>query len=87
MPLKKTFRQMVDDAKTRVDNVSVEQLKAELAAGDLLLIDIRDIRERWKLGEIPGSVHIARGMLEAWADPEMPYYRDFMKPERRIVLY
>lgn len=87
MPLKKTFHQMVDDAKTRIENLSIEQVKQELAAGDVLLVDIRDIRERWQLGQIPGSVHAARGMLEAWADPDSPYYRDFFKPERRTVLY
>ncbi len=87
MPLKKTVRQMVDDAKARIDNVSVERLKEEIAEGDVLVVDIRDVRELWNLGKIPGAVHMPRGMLEFWADPESPYYREVMKPERRIVLY
>lgn len=87
MPLKKSFRQLVDDAKTRVQNLSLDELKQEVAQGEVLLVDIRDIRERWQLGQIPGSFHAARGMLEAWADPESPYYRDVFQPERRIVLY
>lgn len=87
MPLKKSVEQLVQDAKTRIDNVSLERLKAEMAQGDVLVVDIRDVRERWNLGTIPGAVHVPRGMLEFWADPDSQYYREFMQPERRIVLY
>lgn len=87
MRLKKTFRQMVDEAKTRIDNVSVDELKKEMEQGDVLVLDIRDVRERWKLGSIPGAVHVPRGLLEAWADPETPYYRDFMQTGQRMILY
>ena len=42
--------------------------------GEISLIDIRDIRELWKEGTIKGSIHIPRGMLEFWLDPESSYY-------------
>ena len=87
MPLKKSVRQMVDDAKTRIDNVSIDRLKDEMANGDVLVVDIRDVRERWNLGTIPGALHAPRGMLEFWVDPESPYYREVFQPEKRIVLY
>jgi len=87
MPIKKAW-DLVDEAKERTENLTIEQLKAELSAGaDLLLVDIREIQERVDLGAIPGSKHAPRGMLEFWADPQSEYYRDYFQPERRTVLF
>ena len=38
------------------------------------LIDIRDIRELQKEGQVDGASHIPRGMLEFWLDPNSSYY-------------
>ena len=84
---KKTIGQLVAEAKQRIENVTVDQLKAELARGGTQLLDIRDVRERQKLGWIPGSLHVPRGMLEFWLDPTSPYYSGKVDPEKRIVLY
>ena len=84
---KKTIGQLVAEAKQRIENVTVDQLKAELARGGIQLLDIRDVRERQKLGWIPGSLHVPRGMLEFWLDPTSPYYSGKVDPEKRIVLY
>jgi rhodanese-related sulfurtransferase len=84
---KKTIGQLVAEAKQRIENVTVEQLEAELARGGTQLLDIRDVRERQKLGWIPGSLHVPRGMLEFWLDPTSPYYSGKVDPEKRIVLY
>jgi rhodanese-related sulfurtransferase len=84
---RKTIGQLVAEAKQRIENVTVDQLKAELARGEVQLLDIRDVRERQKLGWIPGSLHVPRGMLEFWLDPTSPYYSGKVDPEKRIVLY
>ena len=84
---RKTIGQLVAEAKQRIENVTVDQLKAELARGGIQLLDIRDVRERQKLGWIPGSLHVPRGMLEFWLDPTSPYYSGKVDPEKRIVLY
>ena len=84
---RKTVGQMVEEAKTRIQNLSLEQLQAELAAGEVQLLDIRDVRERQKLGWLPGSVHTPRGMLEFWVDPTSHYYKEWIDPEKRMVLY
>ena len=78
---------MVAEARTRVEGLTVEQLQAEMAAGEIQLIDVRDVRERWKQGAIPGARSVPRGMLEFWADPQSPYYKKAFEPERRTVLY
>ena len=54
---------------------------------DLLLVDIREIQETVDLGTIPGAVHAPRGMLEFWADPASPYYRDYFTENKRIVVF
>ena len=82
-----TVREMVDDAKSRIDNLSIDEVEAERREGDALLIDVRDVRELWREGKIPGARHVPRGMLEFWADPESEYYKDFMKPDARVILY
>jgi rhodanese-related sulfurtransferase len=84
---RKTVEEMVEAAKTRIENLSIGQLHAELAAGGVQLLDIRDVRERQALGWIPGALHVPRGMLEFWVDPTSPYYRGRVDPEKRIVLY
>ena len=77
----------VEKVKEHVRNLSVDELKAELGSSNLLLADIREIQERVDLGTIPGSKHVPRGMLEFWADPESPYYRDWFEEDKRIILF
>jgi len=84
---RKTVGQMVEDAKTRIENLSVEQVETEMARGDVQVVDIRDVRERRKLGFIPGSTHVPRGMLEFWLDPTSHYYTGKVDPTKRIIVY
>ncbi|MCZ6618978.1 MAG: rhodanese-like domain-containing protein [Gammaproteobacteria bacterium] len=87
MPIKSIFSS-VDELKKDIENLSVRQLKEELAADpDLLLLDIRELQERVDLGTVPGAKHAPRGMLEFWADPESPYFRDYFLEHRRTVLF
>ncbi len=78
----------VQAAKRRIENLSVEALKKEMGADpDLLLLDLRELQERVDLGTIPGAKHVPRGMLEFWADPASPYFRDYFREDRRTVLF
>lgn len=84
----KSIMAAVDAAKEQIENLGVEELKAEMAANpDLLVVDIREIQERVDSGTIPGAVHAPRGMLEFWADPDSPYGRDWFEEDRRTVLF
>ncbi len=81
---------VVEETKATVENLSVADLKRELAAlaaPGALLADIRELQERVDLGTIPGARHVPRGMLEFWADPASPYYRDWFQEHGRIVLF
>ena len=87
MAIKEIFAK-VADAQRKIENLSVADLKAELQDDpDLLLLDIRELQERVDLGTLPGAHHVPRGMLEFWADPKSPYYRDFFQEDRRTVLF
>ena len=87
MPIVNIF-ELAEKEKSDIENLSVDQLKAEMADNkDLLLIDIREIQETIDLGSIPGAIHCARGMLEFWASPASPYYRDYFQEDRRTVVF
>ncbi|QPM91508.1 hypothetical protein PSAL_027610 [Pseudooceanicola algae] len=78
---------MVAAARARIEEVPTEALIAELGDPDLVIVDLRDLRERQRDGVIPGSLHVPRGMLEFWIDPESPYFRPVFGEEKRFVLH
>lgn len=78
---------MIADARTRIKGLTVDELQRELEAGEATVIDIRDVRERWREGTIPGARHVPRGMLEFWADPQSEYHKRYMDPQKRTILY
>ncbi len=87
MELKVGFRQLVAEAEEKIKTTAVEELLDESQRRELLLVDLRDIRELWREGTIPGSIHIPRGMLEFWIDPESPYFNKAFAESRPIVLF
>ena len=78
---------MVSEAKARIEELSIEQLEQEIATGDATLIDIRDVRELWEKGAIPGAKSMPRGMLEFWFDPDSEYFRSGLELDARYVIY
>jgi rhodanese-related sulfurtransferase/catechol 2,3-dioxygenase-like lactoylglutathione lyase family enzyme len=79
---------VVERLKADLENLSIDELKGERATrADLLLLDIREIQETVDLGTIPGAIHVPRGMLEFWADPKSPYFRDYFAEHKRIVVF
>ena len=89
MAIKNVFAE-IDELKKDITNLSVGDLKGladGIESGDVLLIDLREIQEVVDLGTIPGAKHVPRGMLEFWADPHSPYYRDYFKEDKQIVVF
>ena len=87
MKLKKGYRQLVDEAKSRIRSLSVEEARARHERDDVVFVDLRDIRELERDGLIPGAVHCPRGMLEFWIDPDSPYYKDVFGSGKEFVFY
>jgi rhodanese-related sulfurtransferase len=80
MALKKTARQLVDEAMAIVRTLDVAQARALHAAGNVLFVDLRDVRELEREGVVPGAVHAPRGLLEFWVDPTSPYFNKAFAP-------
>jgi rhodanese-related sulfurtransferase len=87
MAIKNVFEETTA-LKAQIENLSVDELQRELDDdGALLLVDLREIQEVVDLGSIPGAKHVPRGMLEFWADPASPYFRDYFEEDKRIVVF
>ena len=72
----KSSQTLVSEALKEIKTISpVEALKRSNES-KCNLIDIRDIRELQKEGRIEKSIHIPRGMLEFWLDPDSAYFKD-----------
>ena len=72
----KSSQELVSDALSQIKTLTPSEA-LELASNNKCnLIDIRDIRELEKMGRIENSLHIPRGMLEFWMDPESPYFKE-----------
>ena len=72
----KSSQELVSDALSQIKTLTPSEA-LELSNNDKCnLIDIRDIRELEKMGRIENSLHIPRGMLEFWMDPESPYFKE-----------
>ena len=72
----KSSQKLVQEANETIETLSAEQIKSLVEKNEVALIDVRDIRELWKEGTIKDSIHIPRGMLEFWLDPQSSYYRE-----------
>ena len=79
-------KDMVAAAKARIENLTPADVADELAAGDVLLVDLREPTETVD-GVIPGAVLAPRGMLEFHADGSTPYHLDGFDPARRVIVY
>ena len=87
MTLKKTARQLVEEAMALVHTCTLAEARALHAREDVQFIDLRDIRELQRDGTIPGAYNTPRGMLEYWADSESPYHKPVFAQGKRLVLF
>jgi rhodanese-related sulfurtransferase len=79
---------MAEQALSEVETISAEAARARKDGGDLVFVDVRDIREVEKSDTITGSHHAPRGMIEFWFDPESPYFRDiYGEKDKTYILF
>lgn len=66
------FLQIVEDAKTRIHEVTVEDVKRSREKGeDFVLVDTREDSE-WDAGHAAGSIHLGKGVIERDVEKQVP---------------
>ena len=84
----KSSQNLVEDALKEVKTISPEEALSKFNENKCNLIDIRDIRELENSGKIENSLHIPRGMLEFWMDPNSSYFKEGkVDMNKEIVLF
>ena len=84
----KSSQTLVEEALKNIETINPEKVKVLQENKEVTLIDVRDIRELWKEGTIENSIHIPRGMLEFWLDPESSYFKaNKMDNIKKMVLF
>jgi rhodanese-related sulfurtransferase len=75
------FLKIVEDAKTRVRETNVDEIKARMDRREkFVLVDVREDRE-YDQGHLPGAVHLGKGIIERDIEGK---YADLNTP---LVLY
>jgi rhodanese-related sulfurtransferase len=66
------FLKLVNDAKSRVKETNVADVKRRMATDEkFLLVDVREDNE-WAKGRLPGAVHMGRGVIERDIEKAVP---------------
>ena len=66
------FLNLVNDAKSRVKETNVPQVKQRMDRGEkFVLVDVREDNE-WAKGHIPNAVHMGRGIIERDIETQYP---------------
>ena len=83
----KGVAQLCAEAESEIETWTAADALARLDDDEVVFVDIRDVRELWREGAIPGAVHAPRGMLEFWVDPQSPYARDVFQSGKRFMFF
>ena len=83
----KGIKELVAEAMAVIETVSLEDAEAAMNDDNVVIVDIRDVRELDREGMIPGAEHAPRGMLEFWVDPASPYHREIFASDKKIIFY
>jgi rhodanese-related sulfurtransferase len=66
------FLKIVNDAKTRIRETNVQEVKARLDAKEAFtLVDVREDSE-WAKGRLPGAIHLGKGIIERDIENAVP---------------
>lgn len=75
------FLKLVDETRQRIQELTVDQVKAKLDKGEKFqLIDVREESE-WKKDHIQGATYLGKGIIERDVEQKLP------DPNTEIVLY
>lgn len=89
MPQKitRSVKSMVEAAKSEIEEIEAADAVKLAGREDVVLVDIRDVRELGRDGKVPGALHAPRGMLEFWIDPDSTYFKPVFGQDKKYVFF
>jgi rhodanese-related sulfurtransferase len=87
MELKTSAADMVANARKNIREVSAQDAIEMAQRDDVVIVDLRDPREREREGKIAAAFHCPRGMAEFWVDPQSPYFKEIFAEEKTFVFH
>ena len=82
-----SVKELMEAANAAIPKVTPDQARDMIAAGNTLVVDVRDPPELEKTGKVAGAVNVSRGMLEFRADPASPYHDKNFTKDKKVVVY
>ena len=71
----KSIQTLVSEAMQEIKTIDADEAFKMVESQECNLIDIRESRELEKTGSVESSVHISRGMLEVFLDPNSAFFQ------------
>lgn len=72
---------MVAQTRARIEEVETFDLIGMVYDPGVVIVDIRDVRERQRGGTVRGSFHVPGGMIEFWGGPDSPHHKEVFAQE------
>ena len=84
----KSIQTLVSEAMQEIKTINADEAFKMVEDNNCNLIDIREARELEKTGSVENSVHISRGMMEIFLDPNSAYFQQGkLDQNKEIVLF
>ena len=84
----KSIQTLVSEAMQEIKTINADEAFKMAEDNTCNLIDIREARELEKTGTVENSVHISRGMMEIFLDPNSAYFQKGMLDQNKeMVLF
>ena len=84
----KSIKNLVSEAMQEIKTINADDAHKMVEDNECNLIDIREARELEKTGSVENSVHISRGMLEIFLDPNSVYFqKGKLDQNKEMVLF
>ena len=84
----KSIQTLVSEAMQEIKTINADDAHKMVENNECNLIDIREARELEKTGSVENSVHISRGMLEIFLDPNSVYFqKEKLDKNKEMVLF
>ncbi len=72
----KSINQLVSEVMNEIKTINTDEAYQMIQSNNCNLIDIREINELENTGKVEGAIHIPRGMLEVYLDPNSPIFKN-----------